>query len=273
MGIRISFFRDHRGGWPRAGSALLLLGLLTFSLSCGGGSGPSGGPAAADSLTQQSESAHFVYHWAPGDGVDAAWQEGYYPWLAAALQVEAPAKLQYFKYRDRAHMRAITGRDSNGWADISGNLAFHTIWPTDNHECVHALVTRTMGLAPSLLGEGIAVAHSVDLAKGWGEPQWKGEPVHAIAARFRRQGTLPPLGGLVESIAFSQYDANTTYPLAGSFVRFLIDTRGLAPLKTYFRSSTFMDSGATTRLGFQQAFGIPLDQAWNEWLAFLDAQP
>ncbi|MBI4912414.1 MAG: hypothetical protein HY823_06730 [Acidobacteria bacterium] len=224
-------------------------------------------------MTQRSETAHLVYHAAPGDGVDEVWEESYIVWLQGALQVTPSGKLQYYKYRDRAHMVALTGKETNGWADTRGNLEFHTIWPKDNHESVHALVLNRLGFPAALFTEGMAVAHSVDLAQGWTSPRWNGEPVHSIAARVRRQGSLPSLDRMLESNGFRQYSDQFSYPLAGSFLRFLIDARGLDPLKSFFAASGYGDGSAAIRQAFQQAYGTSVDSAWADWLAFLDAQP
>jgi hypothetical protein len=251
--------------------AFLTGGMLALLLACGGHDSPSS--SATDQLSEQVESAHYVYHFAPGDRVDADWQENYHRWLTEALRTDSPQKLQYFKYRDRAHLRLITGRDTNGYADTSGNLVFHTIWSAENHENVHALVLNRMGFPPALFTEGIAVAHSVDLAMGWLDPHWRGEAVHSIAARYRRNGQIPSLDQLLESNAFRQRGDEITYPIAGSFVRFMIDSHGLVPLKALFAASRYDAPGADIRQQFFTAYGTSVDTVWAEWLAFLDAMP
>jgi hypothetical protein len=79
-----------------------------------------------------------VIHSSQGDVVDAAWQETYYAWAVGGLELAPTGRLDYFKYRDRADLRSVTGRDTNGFAE-GGTTRFHTIWPMDNHGGVHTL--------------------------------------------------------------------------------------------------------------------------------------
>ena len=223
---------------------------------------------SAPALTQVTTSAYYVIHTAPGDTVDAAWQDRYHEWLLPALQLESSPPLDYYKYRDRAHLSALTGRQTNGFAE-PGTTKFHTIWPIDNHEVVHTLVTLQIGLPPALFTEGIAVAHSTDPIRGVLIPVWNGPDVHTIARSFEQSGQLPALSSLVRSTDFARFDANMTYPCAGSFVHFLIETQGLARLKAYFRSATFDDAPSVTEARFQSAYGRPLASLWDEWRARL----
>jgi hypothetical protein len=225
-------------------------------------------PRADDALTVRTESAHYVYYSAPGDGVDVAWQEGYYDWVTAALQIEPGGKLEYRKYRDRAHLERVTGRSTNGFAE-PGTPRFHTIWPRDNHEMVHVLVILGLGHPPALFNEGVAVAHQMIPAEGVFYAQWNRRNVHQIAAEFIAAGRLPPLAQLLESRDFFRFDQEMTYPVAGSFVRFLIDRYGLAPFKSYLHGRSFDDGAAQTRAAFEAAYGRTLDTAWAEWRAFV----
>src|SRR5262245_55997879 len=118
-----------------------------IALSACGGS-PAAPSATASPLSETTTSEHYVVHFAPGDSVDTAWQDRYYEWLVPALQVQSTTRLEYNKYRDRAHLKALTGKETNGFAE-PGTARFHTIWPTDNHEGVHTLVMLTIGMPPS----------------------------------------------------------------------------------------------------------------------------
>ena len=110
---------------------------------------------------------------AKGDSVDTDWQESYYAWIEAEFELASDQRLEYFKYRDRAHLAALTGRDANGFAE-PGTVRFHTIWPRGNHEGVHTLVVLHLGHPPALFNEGVAVAHH--MAPGAGDPvaRWGG---------------------------------------------------------------------------------------------------
>jgi hypothetical protein len=243
----------------------LLAGILTFGgMACGSTSEP--GPA--DQLTVRTESAHFVYLSAPADAADPAWMEQYIAWLNTALGDSVTGKLEFRKYRDRVHMQRMTGRNTNGFAE-PGTNRFHTIWPEDNHEVVHVVVILRFGHPPALFNEGIAVAHQTIPPEGILYAQWNRQNVHDIARSALASNRIPALNTLLASPQFFNHDTNLTYPLSGSFVRYLIDTHGLAPVRAYFANATFDDSVARTRQLFQAAYGFSVDVAWAAWLDWL----
>jgi hypothetical protein len=78
---------------------------------------------------------------------------------------------------------------------------------------------------------------------------------------------------LVESPDFFSDSENLRYPLAGSFVRWLLDEHGLAPFRTLLDGAAFDQSAAFTLQRFEQAYGLSLSDAWDAWLAWLVAPP
>lgn len=224
---------------------------------------------AEDLLTETVVSEHYVYHLAAGDRVDTTWQEAYHDWVIGALELQPTGPLQYHKYRNRAHLESVTGRVTNGFAE-PGTPRFHTIWPVDNHEGVHSLVTLYMGHPPALLNEGLAVAHHMDPLGGVFTPMWSQVPVDDIARSAVSSGTLPALADLLVSPDFFRFDTGLTYPVAGSFVRYLLDTRGLAPMRTYLAGATFEDGASRTQARFEAAYGEPIGAAWAAWLTSLN---
>ena len=226
----------------------------------------------ADMLSVRRESAHYVYLSSEGDAVDAAWQETYHAWLLDELDVNPGEQLEYRKYRDRAHLRTVTGRNTNGFAE-PGTARFHTIWPVDNHEVVHTVVLLTLGHPPALFNEGIAVAHSTDPAAGVLEPRWNGRDIDDIAAERQRAGQIRELNGVLESPGFFSAGEELMYPLSGSFVRYLIDHHGWPAMKTFLHGRSFNDSATRTRTAFLAAYGISVDAAWTAWQASIDPSP
>jgi hypothetical protein len=254
--------RSHRSGIR--GRRFSTAALLLLLPACDSPSTP----PADDRLSVWTESEHLVYYAAPGDQVDTVWQEGYYRWVTAALQVSPGQKLEFRKYRNREHIKRLTGRETNGFAE-PGTIRFHTIWPIDNHEMVHTLVILGMGHPPALFNEGIAVAHQTIPAEAIFYAQWNRRNVHAISAEHLAAGRLPPLDRLIASRDFFEESTELTYPISGSFVRFLIDHHGLARMRAYLQGRNFEDGAAATRAAFQAAYGLTLDAAWAEWRAFL----
>ena len=138
----------------------------------------------------------------------------------------------------------------------------------DNHEVVH-LLTSTFGFPPALFNEGIAVAHQTNPARNDFVAKWNGTPLHDHARTFRRTGRLGRLGQMIETNAFRGFDAEITYPQAGSFMRWLIDTQGLAKVKALFGRVGFQDPAAASRAAFLDVFGMTLEEAEERWLAFI----
>jgi hypothetical protein len=229
---------------------------------------PSGPSASSPPLTETTTSVHYTIHAASGDTVNTAWQDAYYEWLETALQLQPSPRLDYHKYRDRGHLKALTGRDTNGFAEPR-TTRFHTIWSIDNHEGVHTLVILQIGHPPALFNEGIAVAHQTDPPQGILRPRWSGTDLHVLTRQYDAAGRLPAVQSLLRSSDFFSFDSNVMYPCAGSFVRYVIDSHGLGPLKKYFATATFDDAAATTESRFLAAYGRPLTAVWDEWLAWI----
>lgn len=239
---------------------------LTIAVLAGGcDAAPSGPSGPGDELSVRRETSRGVYFHAPGDTVYLEAQDTYYLWLFDRMGVEPAAPLVFLKYRSRAHMERLTGKSVNGWAEI-GNRRFHTIWPFDNHEAVHAVVSAEWRTAPALMNEGFAVAHQVAPHAGIAEPVWSGTLIDTIAARALRGGEIPPVEELLESRDFRKYDEAFSYPIAGSFVRSVLRRHGYHAAETFFRSSDHEHSAAQLRLAFRAAFGEEIKDAWTIWL-------
>jgi hypothetical protein len=159
--------------------------------------------------------------------------------------------------------------NTNGYADAAG-FAIHTIWPVDNHEVVH-LYSSAWGSPVALFTEGLAVAYSTNPPAGQFVPRWHSEPVHTIAARMRAQGTLIPIARLAETRSFRSFDPNLTYPEAGSFVRFLVDRSGLAPMRQVYAALRANDAADLIERAVTAAYGRSLSELEAEWLVFLSA--
>ena len=77
-------------------------------------------------------------------------------------------------------------------------------------------------------------------------------------------------------IATSAFDAESfevSYPLAGSFVKFLLRTRGLTAVKAFFAASGVVDSREEIEAGLQAAFEAPAAVLEAEWREEIGAPP
>jgi hypothetical protein len=144
------------------------------------------GNSQEDKLTKHISSIHFDYYYSENDKdiIDTTWQEKYYNWLIDTLNLESEIKLEYYKYRDREHLKRVTGRETNGFGEI-GTKRFHTIWKVDSHESVHLIVTLLIGHPPAIFNEGIAVAHQADYFKYPDFiPGWNGQDFNKLAKKY-----------------------------------------------------------------------------------------
>ncbi|RMD52842.1 MAG: hypothetical protein D6835_01470 [Candidatus Thermofonsia bacterium] len=134
------------------------------------------------------------------------------------------------------------------------------------HEAVHVLDRQFAPQRISFLAEGIAV-----WASGG---HYKPEDVDTRAAAILRTGHYVPLAELVNNFYPIQHEIG--YMEAAGFVNYLIKQRGWQQFKTFYTNTTAED-GATLAealdANLQLYYGRTLEQAEEEWLAFLNDQP
>jgi hypothetical protein len=123
-----------------------------------------------------------------------------------------------------------------------------------------ALAVRWKGPLPlprlaSGLIEGIAEAADFTDPDG-------GSTTHQEAAAIIADGRAPPLADVIGA-GFSTLSGPRAYTLAGSFCRFLLDTRGAERLRALYRSAG----------DFSAVYGQPLGTLEAEWRRFLARQP
>ena len=218
-----------------------------------------------------TESEHFVYYQQSEDTivVDEVWQENYFTWLTSQLDIQTDIRIDYYKYTSRAQLEELTGRSTNAFAQAN-QARIHTIWWKDNHECVHILTDKYWGLPPAIINEGMAVAHQAQLVDGEYVPGWNGQDFHRLAAEYLSSGELPSMEQMIDSHSFWDHEANMVYALAGSFVRFLLDTYGLDKVRDYHRGAGYWDKLKETDKRMLRAFGKTAAEIWQEWLDFLN---
>ena len=245
----------------------VLVSLLT-AIVCRDGSSPTA-PTGAAVLLQVVETEAFLFRSVPGDSIEVDRQLAYHAWAQRELGITAARRITYNKYFSRAHMGEVIGvSNTNAWAEAPA-YAIHTIWPYDNHECVH-LYASTLGMPVSLLTEGLAVALQTNPIANNFVPRWSGTFVHDLARTFRTDGRLVPLDQMLQTSQFYSQDLNVVYPEAGSFARFLIDAYGLATFKDLYGRVASNDVEATVAAKFASVYGKSVGELEAEWWALLD---
>lgn len=136
-----------------------------------------------------------------------------------ALDVEFKDVITVFLYADNAQGRLLTGADLD-FADPK-NRRVHQQWDSYiGHEMVHVIAHNALQYGQTgILGEGIAV---------WLNGQRKNH--HTAARELLEKGELPSVADLVDKFR----EARNSYPAAGSFTGFLIETYGLDVFKQIY---------------------------------------
>ena len=136
--------------------------------------------------------------------------------------------------------------------------------PALRHEIVHAVGGAVAGgplgvparagiLVDAGLVEGLAVALEVPRGE-WTTHEW--------ARAMKDLGLLPPAERLVEPTGFFSAPAARAYGASGSFLAYLIERRGAAPVLRAYAGTPFAE-----------AFGRPITELEQDWHAFLDTLP
>ena len=136
--------------------------------------------------------------------------------------------------------------------------------PALRHEIVHAVGGSVAGgplgvparhgvLVDAGLVEGLAVA--LEVPRG----EWT---VHEWARAMKDLSLLPPAARLVEPGGFYAAPGARAYTASGSFLAWLLATRGPGPVMRAYAGAPFID-----------AFGVPLDRLEIDWHAFLASVP
>jgi hypothetical protein len=157
--------------------------------------------------------------------------------------------VDYYRYERAEDIAAQTGVYAIGLTRI-GDDVVHSTLDYHPHELVHAVAGR-LGDPGRLFHEGLAVALG-------DEGRWGGRDVHELA-RARARGL--DWRGLRD--VFERRDADAAYPLAGSFVKHLIETGGLPRLAAFFRACTSGSRGVPA--AFRVAYSRTLEDAVSDW--------
>ena len=129
-----------------------------------------------------------------------------------------------------------------------------------SHESNHVILYNGLGRpGTTLLNEGLASA-------------MVSERFHTIGPTFYhrwvrdRRAQLPRLGDLADDDKWRGFPQQMAYNTGASFLAYVIQAYGYAPLKAVYYSPSRELPGA-----FKSAYGKSLDQIEAEWLAFLTA--
>ena len=174
-------------------------------------------------------------------------------------------KVRSFVYPDRE----AKGRLMGGRRTLVAKIwlrEIHILWRGFGdhllaHELAHVF-TEPFGAGPLRLSMQNGVGVNMGLVEGAATAaDWPASELtpHEASAAMRRLELAPDIRGLVGASGFWTQSSGRAYTLMGSFVRHLIDTRGIARFRRVYADGDF-----------QAAYDRPAGELVGEWEAFLD---
>ncbi len=194
-----------------------------------------------------AQTPHFSFYIRDGQKVDANRSEAFLVKVSGLLGQNVDGRAEYFRYSTPEQVAAGTGTYADGLTFPEGHQ-IHSTQEFHAHEIVH-LVAGRLGRPGVFFQEGLAVALG-------NEGRWNGRKVDAIAKALAGGARVAALVA-----RFDRMDPQEAYPLAGSFVAYLIKTHGVESVSKFFRACT----GANTEAAFTSVYGQSLDAAGVEW--------
>lgn len=188
--------------------------------------------------------------------------------LESFFGVNAP-RLTVYLYRSEAEKQSLVGAGGTQFAK-PWQLELHIDargypHPVLKHELAH-LVAARLGRAPfgitAALGGLLPVQGLVEgaaVAADWPAGELT---VHEQVRAMRELGLAPDLPRIVSAWGFYGEPARRAYTYAGSFVRYLVDTRGRERFARVYRDGDF-----------EAAYGASLPALMKDWEAFLAGIP
>jgi hypothetical protein len=196
-----------------------------------------------------AQTQHFLFYSRHGESIDVHEVERSLWKVQRLLGQELGGRAEYYRYGSTQEVAAHVGPYATG-VTLGWLRQIHTVRDCHLHEIVH-LVAAQLGDPGAFFHEGLAVALSGS--------KWRGQALTGVRIPPALRGQK--LSSLVAS--FERADPEITYPLAGSFVAFLIKAHGVARVAEFFRACG--DSGAPREAAFRAAFGVTLDEAGAAW--------
>lgn len=182
---------------------------------------------------------HYVFHYQAGTLAEkeiktiAKHQEQAFLKICSGLEIQFPALIHYYFSESPSEIGSIfwgEGASCNGCAICEDNKIY-AVYSEDikcigEHEDTH-LISYFVGEPESyFLSEGLAMHF---------HGHWWGEPNEKWAAYFKATNPQISVEDMLDNAYFSEYGEEITYPLAGAFTKFLIETYGLNRYKELYR--------------------------------------
>ena len=197
-----------------------------------------------------AQSPHFLFYSRHGEPIDVHEVESSLGRVQRLLGQKLPGRAEYYRYGTPQEVAANVGEYASG-VTFGGLRQIHTTRKCHLHEIVH-LVAAQLGDPGAFFNEGLAIA--------LGSLQ-DGEL--RVPRRVRLPAGLRKTTMSALAARFDTMEPGVAYPLAGSFVGYLIRTYGVPRVAAFFRASGY--SGVPREAAFEATFGMSLDEAGARW--------
>ena len=211
----------------------------------------------------ESTTNHYIFHYKPGSPAEhdieiiKQCQENCYSRITKTLNVHFPQSIHYWLCESPEDVGRLYGDDEpcNGAArepDTVYAVYNEHIKCIGAHEDAH-LISYTIAVPESVfLREGLAMFF---------DSEWWGEPNEVWVRKFIENNTLPSIRKLFSDEYFYEYDCAVTYPVAGEFTGYLINTFGIEKYLDLYRYK-----GLDWHKAFFEAFEMTIDEAVSEFI-------
>lgn len=162
--------------------------------------------------------------------------------------------IHYFILENRERMKLLIGHETNGSANYKENYVTAIFSSKiksaySNHELFHLTAMNEWGYTESWLNEGMAV---------FSDNNWFGYSLHELSKYLIDQNRYIPMDKMTKRLRM--FDSLITYPLLGSFAKYLEDTYGRETVTQIWK---------TGKKRMKRFTGKSLAELENEWLKML----
>lgn len=164
--------------------------------------------------------------------------------------------IHYFVLEDRQRMKLLVGHETNGGANPKNNFITAIFSKTlvsvhGNHELFHLMATNLWGYPEIWINEGMAV---------YSDNYWRGHDLHELSKYLIDNEKFIPIDRIAG--ALKKYDSMITYPLLGSFAKFIEETYGRETTKLIWAKGSKR---------MKRHIGKSRDDLEKEWLSMLNS--
>jgi len=164
--------------------------------------------------------------------------------------------IHYFLLEDRERMKLLVGYETNGNANPKNNFVTAIFSENiksvySNHELFHLIAMNLWGYPETWINEGMAV---------YSDNAWNGHNLHKLSKYLMDNDKFVSINRIAKRLR--KYDSMITYPLLGSFTKFIDETYGRETIKVIWQKG---------RKSLRRHLGKSLDDIEQEWLLMLNS--